>query len=152
MPIDNKYEAAGLEYNIDPSINVKNLVNQFVDGRFIYSGRYVKAEVNYINETNNTFTIYDAKLDDKHVVIFSKDFEIYINGVKVSSDIYTLAQVGQNVVFTFKENELNYDEFCADDVAIFGKFAAINIDKPTIYLLSEENNYIITEDEKLLII
>ena len=142
----------GINDEYRPAVNVKNVVNEFTNCRLIYSVRYVKAEINYINETNNTFTIYNAKLDDKHVVVFPKDFEIYISGIKLSSDIYTVTQSGLNVVITFKENELNYSEFCADDVAVFGKFAAVDIDEITTYLTTENDYYLLTEDEKLLII
>ena len=130
----------------------KNLMNEFTTGRLKYNGRYIKAEINYINEEDNTFTIYNAKLDDKYFAVFSKDFEIYINGVIQSSDIYTIVQAGPNVVITFNENELNYSEFCADDVFVFGKFAEVDINEITTYLTTENNYYLLTEDEKLLII
>jgi hypothetical protein len=152
MPINNKYEASGLEYSIDPSVNVKNLVKQFTDGRLIFNGRYVRADISLVNRSNNTFLIYRAKLDDKYTVPLSKDFDIYIHGLRVPFDIYTVAQVGQNVVITFKPDELDFDTFCADDIVVFGKFEKVNIDEVTVYLKTQENLYLLTEDDKLLII
>lgn len=142
----------GIKDEYRPAANVKNLIKQFADGRLIYRGRYVRAEINQINRTNNTFRIDNAKLDDKHVFIVSNDFDIYIKGIKVSSDIYTVAQSGEDVIITFTPGELDYDTFCAADVIVFGKFTEVNINEVTTYLLTEEINYLITEDNKLLII
>lgn len=142
----------GINDEYRPAFNVNNVVKQFADGRLIYRGRYVRAEINQINRTNNTFRIDNAKLDDKHVFIVPNDFDIYIKGIRVSSNIYTVAQSGENVVITFLPGELDYSTFCADDVVVFGKFAEVNIDEITTYLLTEETNYLITEDNKLLII
>jgi hypothetical protein len=142
----------GINDEYRPAVNVKNLTKLFTEGKLQFSSRYVRAEINIINSANNTFQIDNAKLDDKYTVPLSKDFDIYIKGLLLPFDIYTVTQSGLNVVITFKENELNYSEFCADDVALFGKFAAVDIDEITTYLTTENDYYLLTEDEKLLII
>lgn len=142
----------GINDEYKPAANVKNLIKEFTDGRLIYRARYVKSDINTIDEVNNTFTIYNAKLDDKHNFILSNDFDIYIKGIRLSSNIYTIEQSGENVVIKFKENELDYNTFSLSDVTVFGKFSEITVNGVSVYLLTEENDYLITDDNKLLII
>lgn len=142
----------GIKDEYAPAVNVKNLTKLFTEGKLQFSSRYVRAEINLINSVNNTFRIDNAKLDDKYTVPLSKDFDIYIKGLLLPFDIYTVVQSGEDVIITFTPGELDYDTFCADDVVVFGKFAEVNIGETTMYLLTEEVNYLITEDNKLLII
>lgn len=148
----SKYEILGIDYQINPTVNVKNLVKQFTDGRLIYRARYVKSDISLIDTINNRFTIYNAKLDDEYTFILSSDFDIYIKGIRLSSDIYRIEQSGENVVITFNENELDYNTFSLSDVVVFGKFSEINVNEVSVYLVTEQGDYLITDDNNYIII
>jgi hypothetical protein len=148
----SKYEILGIDYQINPTANVKNLVKQFTDGRLIYRARYVKSDISLIDTINNRFTIYNAKLDDEYTFILSSDFDIYIKGIRLSSDIYRIEQSGENVVITFNENELDYNTFSLSDVVVFGKFSEINVNEVSVYLVTEQGDYLITDDNNYIII
>lgn len=153
-PIPYKQERKtdfGIADTYRPAANVKRLTKNYTEGVLKSNGRYLKAEVNLINPSQNKFIVYNAVLDNKYTYVYPKDFEIYISGVKLSSDIYTVEQSGSHVQFTFTPGELDYDTFCADDIAIFGKFSQVDVNETTFYLMSENEYYITTEDNKLLI-
>lgn len=83
-------------------LRFKNLVNEVIDDAWIYTLEPTSISVQdglfTLNLINKKFVFEDIKVDD-----LSDYIDIYLQGIKKTSDLYSVTEVGNNIVINFTE-------------------------------------------------
>jgi hypothetical protein len=118
--------------------NNKNIINDFYLEILEHSARKVSRVVDEFDNTLNTLTLYNAKLDYGTEGASPNNFEILVYGLHIPGN-FTIAEIENNVVVTLNDRYIDFDSVTINDIYIIGKIVDIPI--------STEDNYnIITED------
>jgi hypothetical protein len=78
------------------------------------------------------------------------DFEIYVKGILISNDIYILKEVQNNIVISFSQSVIDFNNIQLSDIFVYGKF--VDVEEAYVYLTTEDGFYLITENEEYLIV
>jgi hypothetical protein len=139
IPTNTKFQSK-TRSNSNPIklINNKNTINNFYQEILENSARYNQRKIDEFDNIANTLTIYNVYLDYGTEGASPNNFEILVFGLHIPGD-YTIKEIGNNVVITFGQYYIDYDNVTIDDIYVMGKLVDIPI-------ATEDSFNITTED------
>lgn len=125
QPTSASYQSQ-IRENPNPTkiVNNKGTINDFHTEILQYSARYISKQIDEFDNTANTLTIYNVRLDYGTEGPSPENFEVLLNGLHLPGN-YTIKEVGQNVVITFFDDYIEYDSLSRNDIYVIGKFLEI---------------------------
>lgn len=117
----------------------KDLVNEVINDSWIYSHTPDLISLNGVLFTltllNKKFTFEEIKVD-----LTSDYVDVYLQGIKIPADTYTIVESGANIVITFNQNfTLVPEEIVRTDFSVKGKLLDLQF-------TTEEDLFLITEN------
>jgi len=102
----------------------KNLVNEVIEDSWIYTLVPESISLNQtlftLNLINKKFVFEDIKVDN-----LSDYIDVYLMGVKKTSDMYVVTEVGNNIVITFTQSiTLRPRDIVKTDFMVKGKIVS----------------------------
>jgi hypothetical protein len=138
-PTTNKFNS-NTRSNPNPIklVNNKNTISSFHQEILEHSARYVSRQIDTFDNSENTLTIYNVRLDYGTEGASSDNFEVLVYGLHIPGD-YTIKEAGNNVVITLNDEYIDFDSVTINDIYVIGKLLEIPI-------ATENDSIIITED------
>ena len=119
-------------------VNNKTTIYNFHQEILENSARYISRQVDEFDNSKNTLTILNVKLDYGTEGASPENFEILVYGLHIPGD-YTIKEIGNDVVITLGNEYIDFDNVSINDIYVMGKLVDIPI-------ASEDGYNLITED------
>ena len=119
-------------------VNNKTTIYNFHQEILENSARYISRQVDEFDNSKNTLTILNVKLDYGTEGASPENFEILVYGLHIPGD-YTIKEIGNDVVITLGNEYIDFDNVSLNDIYVIGKIVDIPI-------ITEDNINIATED------
>jgi hypothetical protein len=140
IPSSTKYVTnTKSQNNLSNVVNNKNASVDFENQIIEFSGMCIKKQITSFDSSNITFTIANTILEYGTSGTISENFEIYLNGLLLSPSIYTVEQVGIDVVIKFTQILFDFEELQNQNVIVMGKFLDIGLEEIDHVGLTDEN-------------
>jgi hypothetical protein len=130
--------------------NINDYIDEYRILNYKAKGRYIQKQISSYSQSENTITINSVSFDYNNGYPTSADFEIYVKGILISNDIYILKEVQNNIVITFSQSVIDFNNIQLSDIFVYGKF--VEVESAYVYLITEDGFYLITENEEYLIV
>ena len=122
LPTTNKFNSNG-KSNPNPTkiVNNKNTIEGFHLEILQHSAMTVKIKADAFDNSSNSITIYNMHTDYGTEGASPNNFEVLVYGLHVPEN-YKVEDIGNDVVITFFDKYIDYDNVSLDDIYVIGKF------------------------------
>ena len=120
-------------------VNNKNTISSFHQEILEHSARYLSRQIDTFDNSENTLTIYNVRLDYGTEGASSDNFEVLVYGLHIPGD-YTITEIGNNVVIKLNDLYIDFDSVTINDIYVIGKLVDIPIASENNIVLSTEND------------
>lgn len=103
------------------TFNEKNRSLNFKNQIINFSAKQIEKQITSFDVGQNKLYISESVLDYDTEQITNENFELFYNGASVPF-IYSVQQLNNDVVITFNENYIDYDNLQNSQVFVVGKF------------------------------
>jgi hypothetical protein len=124
--------------NLTKIVNNKNTIDNFHLEILQHSATTIKVKANAFDNSANSIIIYNMHTDYGTEGASPNNFEVLVYGLHVPGN-YKVEDIGNDVVITFFDKYIDYDNVSLDDIYVIGKL----VDVP---IATEDNFNITTED------
>jgi len=121
------------------SINNKPKISEFYNEILQFSARTITRQIDEFDNSENTLTIYNVKLDYGTEGASPDNFEILVYGLHIPGD-YTIKEVGNNVVITLNDEYIDFDSVTINDIYVIGKLLEVILETENDFDLRTEND------------
>lgn len=122
LPTTNKFNSNG-KSNPNPTkiVNNKNTIQDFHLEILQHSATTIKVKANAFDNSANSIIIYNMHTDYGTEGASPNNFEVLVYGLHVPGN-YKVEDIGNDVVITFFDKYIDYDNVSLDDIYVIGKF------------------------------
>ena len=122
IPTNTKFQSKG-KSNLNKTYLANNTkkIFDFYQEILQNSARVTQKIVDEFDNTTNTLTIYNTKLDYGTEGASPNNFEVLVFGLHIPGD-YKIEEIGDNVVITLSGHYIDYDNVTINDIYVIGKF------------------------------
>jgi hypothetical protein len=139
IPTNTKFQSK-TKTNPNPIklVNNKTTISNFYQEILENSARYISRQVDEFDNSKNTLTILNVKLDYGTEGASSENFEILVYGLHIPGD-YTIKEIGNDVVITLGNEYIDFDNVSINDIYVMGKLVDVPIASEDGYNLTTED-------------
>lgn len=139
IPTNTKFQSK-TKTNPNPIklVNNKTTISNFYQEILENGARYISRQIDRFDNSKNTLTILNVKLDYGTEGASPENFEILVFGLHIPGD-YTIKEIGNDVVIALGNQYIDFDNVSINDIYVMGKLVDIPI-------ATEDNSVITTED------
>ena len=121
IPTNTKFESK-VRSNPNPInvVNNKGKLNDFYTEILQFGARYVGRHIDTFDSVKNTLTLYNVTLDYGTEGATPDNFEVIVNGLHMPG-IFTINQIGNDVVIKLLEDYIDYEIMTTTDIYVIGK-------------------------------
>ena len=101
-------------------VNNKGKLNDFYTEILQFGARYIGRHIDTFDSVNNTLTLYNVTLDYGTEGATPDNFEVIVNGLHMPG-IFTINQIGNDVVIKLLEDYIDYEIMTTTDIYVIGK-------------------------------
>lgn len=139
QPTANKFNST-TKSNPNPTklVNNKNKIEDFHLEILQHSAMIVKVKIDAYDNVKNTVTIYNMHTDYGTEGASPNNFEVLVFGLHVPGN-YKVEDIEDNVVVTFFDEYIDYDNITLNDIYVVGKLRYVNLYTEDLFDITTEN-------------
>ena len=140
IPSENTFNS-NVRSNPTPTklINNKGKIKDFHTEILQFGARYIERTIDTFDSVENTLTLYNTALDYGTEGATPDNFEVIVNGLHLPG-IFTINQIGNNVVIKLLEDFIDYEIMSTTNIYVIGKLVDIVLDTEDYFDLRTEND------------